>query len=92
MSNVVVDTNVVSYLFKSHSIAFQYLPDIANQTPLISFMTIAELDRWVLEARWGDARRKRLLEYLEPFAVLRPRVMYKVGRGHRSRAIARAPD
>lgn len=69
MSNVVVDTDIVSYLFKSHSTAFQYLPDLANQTLLISFMTIAELDRWVLEAGWGAARRKRLFEYLDAFAV-----------------------
>jgi predicted nucleic acid-binding protein len=33
-------------------------------------MTVAELDRWVLEAHWGDARRKRLHDYLEPFVVL----------------------
>ena len=67
---VVVDTDVVSYLFKSHPIAFQYLPDLTDRTPMISFMTLAELDRWVLEARWSEARRNRLLEYLEPFVVL----------------------
>ena len=70
MSNVVVDTDVVSFLFKRHPIAFQYLPDLANRTPLISFMTVAELDRWVLQAQGGEARRERLREYLEPFAVL----------------------
>jgi hypothetical protein len=67
---VVVDTDVVSYLFKSHPTAFQYLPDLTDRTLVISFMTMAELDRWVLEARWGEARRKRLREYLERFAVL----------------------
>jgi predicted nucleic acid-binding protein len=70
MSTVVVDTDVVSCLFKSHPIAFQYLPDLMNRTPMISFMTLAELDRWVFEARWSEARRRRLAEYLEPFAVL----------------------
>src|SRR5450432_1219578 len=69
-TTVVVDTDVVSYLFKSHPIAFQYLPDLTDRTPLISFMTLAELDRWVLEAHWGEARRKRLHEYLERFVVL----------------------
>lgn len=67
---VVVDTDVVSYLFKSHPFAFQYLPDLKHRTPMISFMTLAELDRWVLNAQWGEARRKRLREYLEPFVVL----------------------
>ena len=42
---VVVDTDVVSYLFKSHPVAFQYLPDLKDRTPMISFMTLAELDR-----------------------------------------------
>ena len=37
---------------------------------MISFMTLAELDRWVLDAQWGEARRKRLREYLELFVVL----------------------
>ncbi len=54
---VVVDTDVVSYLFKSHPIAFQYLPDLKDRIPIISFMTLAELDRWVLDARWGETRR-----------------------------------
>ena len=31
-------------------------------------MTVAELDRWVLEAHWGEARRSRLREYMECFA------------------------
>lgn len=67
---VVVDTDVVSYLFKSHPAAFQYLPDLQDRTPIISFMTLAELDRWAINARWGEVRRNRLREYLEPFLVL----------------------
>jgi len=58
MSTVVVDTDVVSYLFKSDPIAFQHLPDLTDRIPIISFMTLAEL-----------ARRKRLREYLEHFLV-----------------------
>jgi predicted nucleic acid-binding protein len=70
MSNVVLDTDVVSYLFKSHPIAYQYLPDLAGRTPLISFMTLAELDRWVIAACWGEARRDKLREYLDRFVIL----------------------
>ena len=29
-TNVVVDTDVVSYLFKGHPTAFQYLPDLTT--------------------------------------------------------------
>jgi predicted nucleic acid-binding protein len=67
---VVVDTDVVSYLFKSHPIAHQYLPDLKDRTPMISFMTLAELERWALDARWGESRRTRLRQYLDQFAVL----------------------
>ncbi len=70
MSAVVVDTDVVSYMFKSHSIAFQYHSDIKDRAAIVSFMTVAEMDRWVLEANWGEARRSRLREYLERFVVL----------------------
>jgi len=38
---VVVDTDVVSFLFKSHPVAVQYLPDLNDRTPVISFMTLA---------------------------------------------------
>ena len=69
-TTVVVDTDVVSHLFKGHPTAFHYLPGLEDRTPPISFMTLAELDRWVLEARWGEARRKRLREYLKRFAVM----------------------
>ena len=59
---VVVDTDVVSYLFKNHPTALRYLPDLKGRIVMLSFMTVAELDRWVLEAGWAEARRQRLRE------------------------------
>jgi len=56
MSTIVVDTDVVSFVFKNHPIATEYLPDLIDRIPIISFMTVAELDRWALEARWGGRR------------------------------------
>jgi tRNA(fMet)-specific endonuclease VapC len=70
MSIAVVDTDVVSYLFKNHSNASLYLPDVADKAIVISFMTVAELDRWALEGKWSESRRRRLLEYLSPFTIL----------------------
>jgi predicted nucleic acid-binding protein len=70
MSTVVVDTDVVSFLFKNHPFSSRYEADLAGQTLVISFMTLAELDRWAIHAAWGEIRRKRLREYLEPFVVL----------------------
>jgi predicted nucleic acid-binding protein len=70
MSSVVVDTDVVSFIFKNHPIGHQYDSDLAGKTLILSFMTIAELDRWTIQSRWGEARRNWLRLYLEPFAIL----------------------
>lgn len=70
MSSVVVDTDVISFLFKNHPIRVRYDAELAGRSLLISFMTLAELDRWAIQARWGEARLNRLIEYLQPFVVL----------------------
>ena len=70
MNGVVVDTDVVSYLFKDHPLASRYDGDLLGRTVVICFMTLAELDRWAIQARWGEARRKWLQQYLERFVVL----------------------
>ena len=44
MNRVVVDTDVVSFLFKNHPIGNRYDPELAGRIPLISFMTVAELE------------------------------------------------
>ena len=49
MSRLVVDTDVVSFLFKNHPIAKLYDSDLRGNTLVLSFMTVAELDRWVIE-------------------------------------------
>jgi tRNA(fMet)-specific endonuclease VapC len=46
MKPVVLDTNVVSFLFKSDSRAQAYLPHLRDRQWLISFMTEAELEQW----------------------------------------------
>ena len=52
MTSVVVDTDVVSFLFKNDSRAQLYLPLLKNRKLLVSFMTEAELEQWILLARW----------------------------------------
>jgi hypothetical protein len=42
---VVVDTDVVSFIFKNHPTGRLYEADLVGNTLLISFMTVAELDR-----------------------------------------------
>jgi predicted nucleic acid-binding protein len=65
---VVVDTDVVSFLFKNDSRAQLYLPWMRNRDLLISFMTEAELEQWVLLARWGADRARRFRAFMTGFA------------------------
>jgi predicted nucleic acid-binding protein len=70
MSAVVVDTDVVSFVFRNHLIGSQYDADLADRTLIVSFMTLAELDRWTIQSKWGEARRTWLRLYLESFVVM----------------------
>lgn len=70
MSRLVVDADVVSFLFKNHSLARLHDPDLRGQTLVVSFMTVAELDRWAIQSNWGTARRDWLAHYLQPFVIL----------------------
>jgi tRNA(fMet)-specific endonuclease VapC len=70
IAGVVVDTDVVSFLYKHDTRALVYRPHLDGKLMLISFMTLAELDRWALERHWGDRRRRDLEKFLENFAVI----------------------
>ena len=70
MSSVVVDTDVVSFLFKNHPLAARYAAELAGRNLVVSFMTLAELDRWAIQSKWGEARRRWLQLYLERFVIL----------------------
>ena len=69
MATVVVDTNVVSYLHKSHEIAMLYQPHLEGNLKVISFMTVAELYRWAIERNWGEYQRAKLDERLKDYFV-----------------------
>jgi predicted nucleic acid-binding protein len=69
MASVVVDTDVVSFLFKNHPLAYLYLPHLSTVTPIISFMTVAELDRWAFKANCGARRQAAMDRHLERFVV-----------------------
>lgn len=66
---IVVDTDVVSFVFKRDSRAGLYRPHLDGELLVVSFMTVAELDRWTLERDWGEPRRQRMEEHLRNFVV-----------------------
>jgi hypothetical protein len=59
MNAAIVDTDVVLMLFKGDTRALAYRSPIAGRLLGISFMTMAELDRWSLERDWGQGRKRR---------------------------------
>ena len=58
---VVVDTDVVSMIFKGDSRGFSFRRLMSGRLTAISFMTLAELERWPLESGWGQWRKLELV-------------------------------
>jgi tRNA(fMet)-specific endonuclease VapC len=69
-TRLVVDTDVVSFLFKGDSRAAAYRPHLDGRLLVISFMTLAELYQWALAHQWGERRRADLDAHLARFTVL----------------------
>ena len=72
MQTPLVDTDVVSFLFKQDSRAALYTPHLKDTVPAISFATLAELERWALTRNWGKQRRQQLAEFLDDYVLLFP--------------------
>ena len=70
MKPVVLDTDVVSFLFKSDTRAQTYLPLLQDRQWFISFMTEAELEQWALLANWSEKRVDWLRLFLSHFVVV----------------------
>lgn len=66
---VVVDTDVMSYVFKDDTGAAFYEPHLAGKELIISFVTFAELQRWAIASNWGSSKRHKLGEYLSTVVV-----------------------
>jgi tRNA(fMet)-specific endonuclease VapC len=67
---VVVDTNIVSYIFKGDSRGALYQKHLDNAVLILSFQTLAELQRWVLERNWGAKQKRALEKLLQDFTVI----------------------
>ena len=70
MEGLVVDTSVVSYLLKGHSLAPRYWEHLKERLLCLSFMSVAELYRWPLSRNWGEPRIAALREHLRSYVVL----------------------
>lgn len=66
----VVDTDVVSFLYKEDTRADLYRPHLTSPPFVLSFMTLAELRSWTRRRDWGAARRRELEQYLARYVIL----------------------
>lgn len=70
MDFIVIDTDVISYLFKGDTRGDLYAPYLEDGLGILSFMTIAELDHWADAHNWGGRRRAELEAFLKPYTAI----------------------
>jgi tRNA(fMet)-specific endonuclease VapC len=70
VEGLAVDTSVISYLLKGHSLAPLYWKHLGGRLLCISFMSVAELYRWPLIRNWEERRVAALQEHLRNYVVL----------------------
>ena len=69
---VVVDTDVVSFLFKSHPLAQSYQAILAGRPLAVSLITLAEIEYGMEAKNWGAKRRDLMRRFLARFTALFP--------------------
>jgi tRNA(fMet)-specific endonuclease VapC len=93
VNTVLLDTNIVSYQLRGHTLASAYRPFLQGNILAISFITVGELLEGAQRAGWG-ARRMATIEavisnYLVlPFSIDLCRRWAEVRVGRRSQPIA----
>ena len=65
MRAVIVDTDVVSYIFKGDTRGALYEPHLTGALASISFMTFAELEQWAIARNWGERRHAELIRFVK---------------------------
>lgn len=70
MGQIVVDTDVASYIFNWHSSAKQYVGMLRGSELALCFMSVAELRAGAINAGWGGRRRTLLEEFIGRFSIV----------------------
>ena len=70
MSVLLLDTNIVSYLFKQDTRIRLYEPHLLGAELAISLMSVAELFQWAGLHDWGPARLQRLEAAIQQYTLL----------------------
>jgi len=59
----VVDTDVISFLFKNHSLAPAYQTILAGRPLAVSLISLAEIEYGMEAKNWGNGRRDLMLAF-----------------------------
>lgn len=69
---IVVDTDVISFLFKNHSLAPAYQALLTGKSLAISLVSLAEIEYGMEVKNWGSTRRNLMRRFLSRFTPLLP--------------------
>ncbi len=67
--DAVIDTDVISFIFKESRFGDPYIKLVGETNPIISFMTVAEIALWAIRGNWQMQRRMQMEKFLPQFAV-----------------------
>jgi predicted nucleic acid-binding protein len=68
----IVDTDVVSFLFKAHHLAPAYQAILVGRSLAVSLITLAEIEYGMEAKNWGTQRRDLMRRFLARFTPLLP--------------------
>ncbi len=71
-SVLLLDTNIVSYIQKKHSLALLYQPHLQGKILCIAAQSLAEIRYGMEKDNWGKLRQEQAELYLESYSVLYP--------------------
>jgi len=69
MNVILLDTNIVSFIFKGDTRVEPYSPHLKGKILAISFMTVAELFQWASIRNWSVKRINQLEETLDKYLI-----------------------
>ena len=67
---ILLDTNIVSYIFRKHPLGEKYKPHIEGRLLFVSFITPAEMYYGAYKDEWGIEKQNRLAKHLRGYAVI----------------------
>lgn len=69
---LVLDTNILSYLFREEPLGDQYARHFIGHSTVIASQTVAELRYGMLKAKWGETRTQKQEKFMGRFRVIYP--------------------